>query len=97
VQDAAARLPNGEGSRQDIVTLIKDSQYLSDNIMNCVLHGAVTSCLERMQMDADPCVKYDARRKVWVYLHRSRTISDFGKREVIRSYSHRAICSSFVI
>lgn len=79
VQDAAARLPNGEGTRQDIVTLLKDSQYLSQNIMNCILHGAVTYSLERLQLESDPCVKYDARRKVWIYLHRSRTISDFGK------------------
>lgn len=47
--------------------------------MNCILHGAVTYSLERLQLESDPCVKYDARRKIWIYLHKSRTINDFGK------------------
>ncbi|XP_065201606.1 nuclear factor related to kappa-B-binding protein [Planococcus citri] len=84
VQDAAARLPNGEGTRQDIVTLLKDSQYLSNNVMNCILHGAVTYALEKLQIESDPCVKYDARRKIWIYLHRSRTISDFEMIEAVK-------------
>ncbi len=31
VRDAAARLPNGEGTRADICELLKDSQFVSEN------------------------------------------------------------------
>ena len=32
VRDAAARLPNGEGTRADICELLKDSQYLAPGV-----------------------------------------------------------------
>lgn len=32
VRDAAARLPNGEGTRGDICELLKDSQFLAPGV-----------------------------------------------------------------
>ena len=32
MRDAAARLPNGEGTRADICELLKDSQFISPNV-----------------------------------------------------------------
>lgn len=32
VRDAAARLPNGEGTRSDICELLKDSQFLAPGV-----------------------------------------------------------------
>ena len=34
VRDAAARLPNGEGTRAEICELLKDSQYLASDVTN---------------------------------------------------------------
>ncbi|EDV19573.1 uncharacterized protein TRIADDRAFT_33249 [Trichoplax adhaerens] len=77
-RDAAARLPNGEGTRADICELLKDSQYLvecSDSQINSVVSGA----LDRLHYEKDPCVKYDSSRKLWVYLHRNRTEEEFER------------------
>ncbi|XP_013784419.1 nuclear factor related to kappa-B-binding protein-like, partial [Limulus polyphemus] len=77
VRDAAARLPNGEGTRADISELLKDSQYLapgSDQQMYAMVSGA----LDRLHYEKDPCVKYDVNRKLWIYLHRNRTEEEFG-------------------
>lgn len=44
VRDAAARLPNGEGTRAEICELLKDSQFLAPDVtsaqvgLSCVLH-----------------------------------------------------------
>lgn len=77
VRDAAARLPNGEGTRADICELMKDSQYLSLGA-EASLHSVVSGALDRLHYEADPCVKYDSGRKVWIYLHRHRSEAEFG-------------------
>jgi len=76
VRDAAARLPNGEGTRADICELMKDSQYLSTGA-EASLHSVVSGALDRLHYEADPCVKYDSGRKVWIYLHRHRSEAEF--------------------
>merc|ERR1740128_41126 len=76
VRDAAARLPNGEGTRADICELMKDSQYLSTGA-EASLHSVVSGALDRLHYEADPCVKYDSGRKVWIYLHRHRSETEF--------------------
>lgn len=43
--------------------------------MNTVVSGA----LDRLHYEKDPCVKYDIGRKLWIYLHRSRSQEEFGK------------------
>lgn len=32
-----------------------------------------------MHTETDPCVKYDTKRKMWIYLHRNRTEDEFEK------------------
>ena len=70
VRDAVSRLPNGEGTRADIVELVRDSQYLIDNIETASLTSTVSGALDRLQNETDAPVKYDNNRKIWVYLHR---------------------------
>ena len=38
----------------------------------------MSGALDRLHYEKDPCVRYDAPRKVWIYLHRGRTEEDFG-------------------
>lgn len=43
------------------------------------LHSVVSGALDRLHYEADPCVRYYPRRKEWLYLHRARSESEFGK------------------
>ena len=43
----------------------------------------VSGALDRLHYEADPCVKYDSARKVWIYLHRHRSESEFGMRKCV--------------
>ena len=78
VRDAVSRLPNGEGTRADIVELLQDSQFLSDNIETASLTSTVSGALDRLQNETDAPVKYDNNRKIWVYLHRARTLQELA-------------------
>lgn len=79
VRDATARLPNGEGTRADICELLKSSQYISSTAPDNVLQSVVSGALDRMHTQFDPCVKYDPKRKIWIYLHRNRSEEDFER------------------
>ena len=79
VRDATARLPNGEGTRADICELLKSSQYISPTASDQVLQTIVSGALDRMHTEYDPCVKYDPKRKIWIYLHRNRTEEEFER------------------
>lgn len=79
VRDAAARLPNGEGTRWDICELLKSSQYISPGTSDAVIQSIVSGALDRMHTEQDPCIKYDTKRKLWIYVHRNRTESEFGR------------------
>ncbi|XP_017769715.1 PREDICTED: nuclear factor related to kappa-B-binding protein [Nicrophorus vespilloides] len=79
VRDATARLPNGEGTRAEICELLKCSQYISSTAPDNVLQSVVSGALDRMHTQFDPCVKYDQKRKIWIYLHRNRTEEDFER------------------
>ncbi|RXG67438.1 Nuclear factor related to kappa-B-binding protein [Armadillidium vulgare] len=74
--DAVARLPNSEGTKVDICELLKESQFLvpinSQSLEN-TLNNVVSGALDRLQNEKDPCVKFDTSRKLWVYLHKSRS------------------------
>uniref|UniRef100_T1JXX6 Uncharacterized protein n=1 Tax=Tetranychus urticae TaxID=32264 RepID=T1JXX6_TETUR len=106
VRDAAARLPNGEGTRADICELLKDSQYLLPTVSDQQVNAIVSGALDRLHYEKDPCVKYDVNRKVWIYLHRNRTETEFETLHGIqvqaakakRSFtkSQRKICSSSI-
>ncbi|KAG5890077.1 hypothetical protein JTB14_003641 [Gonioctena quinquepunctata] len=79
VRDAAARLPNGEGTRAEICELLKSSQYISNTATDNLLQSVVSGALDRMHTQWDPCVKYDPKKKIWIYLHRNRTEEDFER------------------
>lgn len=79
VRDATARLPNGEGTRADICELLKSSQYISPLASETVLQTIVSGALDRMHTEHDPCVRYDTKRKIWIYLHRGRTEEEFER------------------
>uniref|UniRef100_A0AAX7T2A4 DEUBAD domain-containing protein n=1 Tax=Astatotilapia calliptera TaxID=8154 RepID=A0AAX7T2A4_ASTCA len=79
VRDAAARLPNGEGTRAEICELLKDSQFLAPDVTSAQVNTVVSGALDRLHYEKDPCVKYDIGRKLWIYLHRNRSQEEFGK------------------
>lgn len=79
VRDAAARLPNGEGTRAEICELLKDSQFLAPDVTSAQVNTVVSGALDRLHYEKDPCVKYDIGRKLWIYLHRSRSQEEFEK------------------
>ena len=77
VRDAAARLPDGIGTKQDCAELVKDSQWilpsaLDDNILNMSVGGG----LDRLQAEEDPMIRFDPVTKLWVNLHFKRSIDD---------------------
>lgn len=43
VRDAAARLPNGEGTRAEICELLKDSQFLAPDVTSAQVPTAVNT------------------------------------------------------
>ena len=76
VRDAVARLPRGEGARQEVEDLVRQSQFLSpaEVARPGVLANFVSGALDRLQAEQpEPCVKFDSGRRVWVYLHRGRS------------------------
>lgn len=73
-----ARLPNGEGTKIEICQLLRESQYIAPNSEASLL-AAVSGALDRLHNEKDPSVKFDSTRKLWVYLHRNRSMRDFGK------------------
>ena len=74
VRDAASKLQDGVGTRADICDLLKDSQYINENLLDSQINSIVSGALDRLHYEKDPCVKYDLHRKLWIYLHRNRTI-----------------------
>ncbi|CAK1543121.1 unnamed protein product [Leptosia nina] len=91
LRDALARLPNGEGSRRDILTFLKMSQWIipcSDQ----ALSSAISTALDRLvSVKRDPIVKYDHRTAVWTYLHRNRTEEDWIKCSNARNRTNKTI------
>jgi|UniRef100_A0A2N9H0B1 nuclear factor related to kappa-B-binding protein len=77
VRDAAARLPGSIGTRADVCTLIRDSQYIVEDVSESQVNQVVSGALDRLHYERDPCVQFDGERKLWVYLHREREEEDF--------------------
>ncbi|KAA0035271.1 Nfrkb, putative isoform 1 [Cucumis melo var. makuwa] len=77
VRDAAARLPGSIGTRADVCTLIRDSQYVVEDVSDAQVNQVVSGALDRLHYERDPCVQFDGDRKLWVYLHREREEEDF--------------------
>ena len=82
VQDAVARLPNGEGTKTDICMLVKESQYVNqETVINGwnALTAVVSGALDRLQGEYDPPCKYYSDKKIWRYLHKGRSEEEFSK------------------
>ncbi|ONK67797.1 uncharacterized protein A4U43_C05F3880 [Asparagus officinalis] len=77
VRDAAARLPGSIGTRADVCTLIRDSQYIVEEVSDEKVNQVVSGALDRLHYERDPCVRFDSDRKLWVYRHRDREEEDF--------------------
>ncbi|XP_073526453.1 uncharacterized protein [Phyllobates terribilis] len=77
VRDAASRLPGNIGTRADVCTLIRDSQYMVEDVTDAQINQVVSGALDRLHYERDPCVLFDGERKLWVYLHRDREEEDF--------------------
>ncbi|KAI8573656.1 hypothetical protein RHMOL_Rhmol01G0294100 [Rhododendron molle] len=77
VRDAAARLPGSIGTRADVCTLLRDSQYIVEEVSDAQVYQVVSKALDRLHYERDPCVQFDGERKLWVYLHREREEEDF--------------------
>eukprot|EP01018_Ginkgo_biloba_P018559 Gb_27287 [translate_table: standard] len=77
VRDAAARLPGSIGTRADVCTLIRDSQYIVEDVSDAQVNQVVSGALDRLHYERDPCVQFDGDRKLWVYLHTDRDEEDF--------------------
>lgn len=77
VRDAAARLPGSVGTRADVCTLVRDSEYIVEDLSDEQLSPVVSGALDRLHYESDPCVRFDGDRKLWVYLHGDREEEDF--------------------
>lgn len=89
VRDAVARLPNGEGTKIEICQLLRESQYIAPNSEASLL-AAVSGALDRLHNEKDPSVKFDSTRKLWVYLHRNRSMRDFERIQMERLIANRS-------
>ena len=78
VRDAASRLPNGIGTRMDVCDLLRDSQYINENITEKEINHIVSGALDRLHYEKDPCVKYNPHEKLWVYIHKNRDLDFKG-------------------
>ncbi|KAL4474439.1 hypothetical protein ABPG72_007838 [Tetrahymena utriculariae] len=78
VRDACARLPNGQGTRYDICELLKESQYINQDLTYDKVSTIVSGALDRLHYLDDPAIKYDQEKKVWFYLHRDREVDDLA-------------------
>lgn len=77
VRDAAARLPGSIGTRADVCALIRDSQFIMEDVSDAQVNQVVSGALDRLHYERDPCVRFDGDRKLWVYLHTEREEEDF--------------------
>jgi nuclear factor related to kappa-B-binding protein len=77
VRDAVARLPGGVGTRLDVALLLRDSQYVHEDVNEPKLNNVVSGALDRLHSEDDPCVIYNSEQRLWVYLHRRRKLYEY--------------------
>lgn len=77
-RDALSRLPDGVGTRNDVALLLRDSQFLVDDASEAMIISAVSGSMDRLSAERDPCARFVANMKLWVYLHGKRKIDDPG-------------------
>ncbi|KAI5322144.1 hypothetical protein L3X38_031216 [Prunus dulcis] len=70
VRDAAGRLPGSICTRVDVCTLIRDSQYIFEDVSDAQANQVVSGALDRLHYERDPGVQFDRERKlsqtIWV-------------------------------
>jgi len=83
VRDAAAKLPRGFGTRNDICELLKESQFINNEIGEDKISSVVSGALDRLHYEKDPCVRFDTNKKLWIYLHigRNERSDDLSERD----------------
>ena len=67
----------GEGSRTDVCELLKESAYVTEGVNDAQISAVASGTLDRLHQEADPCVRYDAERKLWIYLDGARSEASF--------------------
>ncbi|CDP06679.1 unnamed protein product [Coffea canephora] len=77
VRDAAARLPDGMGTRSDICTLVRDSQFIIEDIDDDQVEHVVSGALDRLHYELDPCIRFDRDSRLWFYMHGDREQEDY--------------------
>lgn len=78
VRDAASRLPGSIGTRADVCILVRDSQFLVEDIDDeSQFIRAVSGGLDRLHFEDDPCVRFDKEKQLWFYLHGEKQEEDF--------------------
>jgi len=78
-RDATAQLPDMIGTRADVCQLARNSQFVVSSATTAQLNQVISSALDRLHYERDPCVKFDSTRKLWCYLHKDRSLEDFKK------------------
>ena len=79
VRDAVARLPDGVGTRTDVVELCKESQWFMDNgtVDENTISMTIGGGLDRLSAEEDPNVRFDGITRLWVNLHAKRKVNDY--------------------
>lgn len=49
------------------MNLVKDSQFINENLPDEKMSSIISGALDRLHQSADPCVKYDQEKKIWMY------------------------------
>ena len=78
VRDACARFPAGVGTRADLCILFRDTQYLVEDADLEQVSQCVGSAMDRLRYQKDSCVSYNLETRMWTYLHKERSESDFA-------------------
>jgi len=75
--------------------LLRDSQYLTEDVSEAQINAVVSGALDRLHSERDPCVRFDNDQKLWIYLHRDLTPTDFksngNKEKAIENKTETAV------
>lgn len=60
-------MPGGVGTRPDVALLLRDSQFVVEQVQDSQINSVVSGALDRLHAEKDPCVKFDPDQKLWMY------------------------------
>lgn len=84
MRDATARFPRSIDTRENVFTLIRDSQYIVEDVSDAQVNQVISGALDYLHYECDPCVQFYGHRKLWVYLHSERVEEYFFNNYVIQ-------------